>query len=180
MTPYIPLPSVVGGPEIEDLCEIAVAAPPGCFVEFGVYKGGTASHLAQIARLQGRPIYLYDTFTGIPFKSEFDDHCPGDFSDTSYEAVRSAIPDAIFGVGVFPDTLMEMPPIAFVHVDADQYQSLKDAIRVFTPLMAPGASMVFDDYRCLAGADKAIAEWEVELGHPIATTRRGKGLWVKS
>ncbi len=175
MTPV----SLVGGGAIEDLRAIAQASPAGCFVEFGVYQGGTAWHLAEIARAQGRALYLYDTFTGIPFKSEIDSHQAGDFGDTSLEQVKAAIPDAIFCAGVFPGTLVDMPPIAFVHVDADQYQSLKDAIRCFVPLMVSGASIVFDDYKCLAGADKAIAEWEAELGHPIAQTRCNKGWWTK-
>lgn len=171
--------SLVGTGAIEDLCQIAQASPPGCFVEFGVYQGGTAWHLAKIAKAQGRPLYLYDTFTGIPFKDDVDSHKVGDFNDTTLAQVQRAIPDAIYCVGVFPDTLVEMGPIAFVHVDADQYQSLKDAIRLFVPRMVRGASIVFDDYKCLAGADKAIAEWEAELGYKIAETRCQKGWWTK-
>jgi len=38
---------------------------------------------------------------------------------------------------------------------------------------------VFDDYKCLAGADQAIAEWEAELGYKIAETRCQKGWWTK-
>lgn len=171
--------SLVGSGAIEDLHAIAKASPPGCFVEFGVYQGGTAWHLAQIAREQGRELFLYDTFAGIPGKDDIDSHQIGDFADTSLEQVKAAIPDAHYCVGVFPETLAPMPPIAFVHVDADQYQSLKDAIRRFVPLMVQGASIVFDDYKCLAGADKAIAEWEADLGYPIKQTRSNKGWWTK-
>lgn len=171
--------SLVGSDAIKDLCSIAREAPAGCFVEFGVYRGGTAWHLAKIAREQGRALYLYDTFTGIPCKAPVDYHQIGDFADTSLEQVQAAIPDAFYGVGIFPETLMAMPPVAFVHVDADQYQSVKDAIARLTPLMVAGASIVFDDYRCLAGADQAIAEWEAELGYAIGRTRRGKGWWTK-
>lgn len=171
--------SLVGPGAIEDLCAIARTAPAGCFVEFGVYQGGTAWHLAQIAREQGRVLYLYDTFTGIPCKAPVDSHQIGDFADTSLAQVQAAIPDAFYGVGIFPATLMTMPPIAFAHVDADQYQSVKDSIAYLTPLMVSGASIVFDDYRCLAGADQAIAEWEAELGYSINQTRCNKGWWTK-
>lgn len=171
--------SLVGAGAIEDLCLIAAAAPPGCFVEFGVYQGGTAWHLAKIARQQDRLLYLYDTFTGIPCKADIDPHRIGDFSDTTLAQVMRAIPEAIYCVGTFPDTLVNMGPIAFVHVDADQYQSIKDAIRLFVPRMVRGASIVFDDYKCLAGADQAIAEWETELGYTIAMTRNQKGWWTK-
>jgi hypothetical protein len=50
---------------------------------------------------------------------------------------------------------------------------------VFVPLMASGASIVFDDYKCLDGADKAIAEWEAQLGYRVKTTRCGKAWWTK-
>lgn len=171
--------SLVGSGAIEDLCAIAQASPPGCFVEFGVYQGGTAWYLAQIAREQGRQLFLYDTFSGIPIKDDVDSHQIGDFSDACLDKVKAEIPDATYCVGVFPETIVPMPPIAFVHVDADQYQSLKDAIRLFVPLMVSGASIVFDDYKCLAGADKAISEWEEELGYSINQTRCTKGWWTK-
>lgn len=171
--------SLLGCEAIEDLRLIASAAPAGVFVEFGVYQGGSAWHLAQIAREQGRQLYLYDTFTGIPCKDDVDSHQIGDFNDITLAQVKRAIPDAIYCVGAFPDTLVTMPPIAFVHVDADQYQSLKDAIRLFVPRMVKGASIVFDDYKCLAGADLAIAEWEAELGYKISETRSQKGWWTK-
>ena len=149
--------SVVGVNVLEEMARICAATPPGCFVEFGVYQGGSAWYLAQVAEAQGRELYLYDTFTGIPFKSEFDSHVPGDFGDTSEERVAEAIPYAKIIKGVFPDSLVDMPPIAFVHVDADQYESYKSALAVFVPRMVPGGLMIFDDY-CLAGASRALDE----------------------
>lgn len=141
------------------LCEIAAATPPGCFVEFGVFKGGSAYDLAEVARQQGRALYLYDTFEGIPFKhDDYDLHKVGDFSETSLEAVQRAIPDAICIKGIFPGSLIRMPPIAFCHVDADQYESIKAACNVFPSLIVKGGVMVFDDYGCLPGATKAVED----------------------
>jgi O-methyltransferase len=128
-------------------------------VEVGVYKGGTAYHLAEVAMEQGRAIYLYDTFTGIPWKDEIDTHPIGDFGDTSADAVRAAIPYAKVLEGVFPDTLVEMGPIAFVHLDVDQYRSYMDCLRVLVPMMVPGGAMVFDDYGWLDGATVAVNEF---------------------
>lgn len=45
-------------PELKRLREVAEAAPPGCFVEVGVYKGRSARVLASY----GRKLYLYDNF----------------------------------------------------------------------------------------------------------------------
>jgi hypothetical protein len=151
--------SVVSGEHIAQLCEIARGCPDGCFVEVGVYKGGTAYHLAKVAQEQRRAIYLYDTFTGIPWKDEIDAHPIGDFGDTSADAVRAAIPYATVLEGTFPYTLVEMGPIAFVHLDVDQYRSYMDCLRVLVPMMVKGGAMVFDDYGHLHGATVAVDEF---------------------
>ena len=150
--------SLINIGQIEDLCDLAAGTPPGCFVEVGVYKGGSAYFLMAVAVQQGRKLHLYDTFAGMPFADpEIDkEHNIGDFADTSVEEVRAAVPDAIYHVGVFPDTFSPIGPIAFVHVDCDQYQSVYDCIDVLWRDMVPGAIMVFDDYEHTSGARKAI------------------------
>jgi O-methyltransferase len=140
------------------MCEMAAATPEGCFVEVGVYKGGTAYELNEVAKRQGRTLYLYDTFTGIPSKHSFDTHNCGDFSDTSLREVQDAIPEAIIYPGVFPLTARDMGPIAFVHLDCDQYMSYKEAIRYLSADMVPGGVMWFDDCPALVGAAKACEE----------------------
>lgn len=155
--------TLLGQLALDSICEIASECPPGCFVEFGVYKGGSAWHLSRVAERQGRELHLYDTFTGIPYREDFDPHKVGDFGDTTYEAVCAAVPYARVHRGIFPDTLVPMPPIAFAHVDADQYQSIKAAIEVLGPLMVKGGAMVFDDYPWLPGAVKALEESRLKI-----------------
>lgn len=136
---------------------MAAKAPAGCFVEVGVYKGGTAWHLAKVARAQGRPLFLYDTFCGMPFSDEGDSHKVGDFGATSLEMVQKAIPDAICVPGVFPASLVDMPPVAFAHIDCDQFRSITDCVReLFFKRMVPGGIMVFDDYPFLPAAVRAV------------------------
>jgi O-methyltransferase len=162
-----------------ELLELARSSPAGNLAEFGVYKGGAAQHLATLGREQGRRLYLFDTFTGIPYAGPHDSHVAGDFGDTSFEAVRALIPDATIVPGIFPQSLaahrMEPQALAFVHVDADQYDSLTAAAFVFPRFMVPGGLMLFDDYGCIAGATKAVHDW----GQPIVITRAGKALWRK-
>lgn len=153
-----PPDTLLGCIALNSIRAVAAACPAGCFVEFGVYKGGSAWHLAQIAQEQGRELHLYDTFEGIPYREEFDSHQVGDFADTSYEAVCAAVPYAQVHKGVFPDSLVRMPPIAFAHIDADQYQSIKAAVEVLGPLMVKGGAMIFDDVPVLAGATRALNE----------------------
>jgi O-methyltransferase len=162
---------------LAELLELAALAPAGHFAEFGVYRGGTAFYLAEIARAQARRIYLFDTFTGIPVSGPHDTHKVGEFADTSLESVRELIPDAIIVPGIFPDSLEDftVAPLAFVHVDADQYESIAASTKYFPPRMVPGGVMIFDDYGVLSGATRAIHEW----GEPIEVTKRGKALWRK-
>lgn len=151
--------SLIHRGQIAEMCEIARRTPDGCFVEVGVYKGGSAYHLAKVADDQGRVLHLYDTFDGIPWRRDgIDEHPVGDFADTSVDAVRAAIPTAVIHEGTFPGTLAATGPIAFVHVDCDQYQSVRACITELWARMVPGAVMLFDDYGLLRGATLAVDE----------------------
>jgi O-methyltransferase len=153
-------PSLIDQPHINRMCVIAWNAPQqGCFVEVGVYQGGSALHLARIAEEQKRPLYLYDTFTGIPYQGELDPHAVGDFNETEYELVRDLIPYATVVQGIFPQSMVEMGPVAFAHIDVDQYQSYKEAFEVLVPLMVRGGAMILDDYGHLPGATAAADEF---------------------
>jgi len=154
----IDLPSLVGADVILEMVTMAMECPDGCFMEVGVYKGGTAWYLEKLARRQSRLLYLYDTFTGMPYQDAVDPHRVGDFGDTSYETVRDALPYATVVQGVFPRSAVPMPPIAFAHLDCDQYRSVKESVEYIKPLMMTGGVIWFDDYGCLPGATKAVDE----------------------
>ena len=142
---------------IDSLVNKLKDSPKGCFVEVGVYKGGTASRMTEIAEDQNRKIFLYDTFEGIPFKDEIDSHPVGDFGDADYETVKNLLPYAKVVKGIFPESAVKMPKIAFAHIDVDQYKSYADCIDYLSPLMVKGGIMWFDDYH-LEGARTAILE----------------------
>lgn len=134
--------SLVSQNAIDSLMYYASRAPTGAIVEIGVYKGGTAWYLEQLQR----PLYLYDTFEGMPVSSGADSHQIGHFADCSALAVQAVIPRATVIKGTFPDSLIEMPPVGFVHADADQYESTKAIIEHMPPLMIRGGFILFDDY----------------------------------
>lgn len=131
---------------IESLWCHAATAPPGAFVEIGVYQGRSARRLDAVAQVQGRALYLYDTFCGMPYQGPLDGHPVGDYADTSAEAIQELMPEAFVIAGVFPDSLVDMPPVAFVHADADQYESTAAICRVMPGLMVKGGMILFDDY----------------------------------
>lgn len=152
--------SLIHKSNIMEMCDIAREAPPGVFVEVGVYQGGSAYYLNQVAVEQGRSLYLFDTFEGIPeFTKGIDSHVVGDFADTNMDEVQALIPKAIIIKGVFPDSLpTDIPSVAFAHIDCDNYQSIRACIQQLGPHMVENGIMYFDDYNALKSATKAVDE----------------------
>lgn len=152
--------SVIITPKLEAMLEVARGSPPGAFVEVGVYRGGSAKPLTDIAIKQNRKIFLYDTFEGIPYtnKSKGDFHQVGDFKDTNYDKIKEGLPYATVIKGLFPDSAVEMGPVAFCHIDCDQYQSVFDTVTYLRPLVVKGGIMYFDDAPDLEGAMNAVID----------------------
>jgi predicted O-methyltransferase YrrM len=168
----MPPPSQLSTETLSALVEKAASTPPGPFVEVGVFQGGSAWYLAKLAQEQGREIWLYDTFSGIPYSGPHDSHKIGDFSQCSYDEVREAIPYAKVVQGIYPASAYgarwgPTAPISFVHMDCDQEKAYKDSIDYLIPKMAKGGVMWFDDAPCLPGATKVCREY---FGDRLHTT----------
>ncbi|HTY73692.1 MAG TPA: TylF/MycF/NovP-related O-methyltransferase [Actinomycetes bacterium] len=139
----------------------------GDFAEVGVYQGGTARLLADVAQPAGRALHLFDTFAGMPLVDAARDlHREGDFADTSLAAVEALLSDrpcAQVHPGVFPGTAagLEDRRFALVHVDVDIYPSVRDACEFFHPRLVPGGFLVVDDYGWTScpGARAAVDEY---------------------
>lgn len=166
-------PSLVSHQAIDSLMYYASRAPEGAIVEIGVYKGGTAWWLEKL----GRPLFLYDSFCGMPVSSGRDTHKIGVFSDCSAEAVQKAIPRATLVKGMFPESLIDMPPVGFVHADADQYESTKAILEEMPPRMVRGGFILFDDYMIsdCQGCTDALIESKYRI---LLITETGKALVI--
>jgi hypothetical protein len=169
--------SLLAPHSIAALRDLAMSAPPGAFCEVGVYKGGSAAILYEIAQQQGRILYLYDTFTGIPISQpeQGDYHQVGDFADADIDQVRAAMPAAIIRQGIFPSTLIDMAPLAFAHVDCDQYASIRACCQLLPPMMPADGVILLDDYLNFEGARRAVHE---TLGLPHFTISE-RAYWRK-
>ena len=174
-------PSLLHPDAIAAMLALARATPLGAFVEVGVYRGGSAWRLAALARRQERALRLFDTFTGIPECCERDrPHKVGDFGDASLDAVRAAVPTAVFHVGVLPRTLddreFRLSGVAFAHIDCDQYACARAAIELLPPLMRLGGVILFDDYGITDGVTFAVDE--AFLPREVKRTAQGKAYVV--
>ncbi|MEO6327908.1 MAG: TylF/MycF/NovP-related O-methyltransferase [Ginsengibacter sp.] len=160
---------------LDAMVALAKKAPDsGYFAEVGVYKGGSLKHLA--LSFPERFILGFDSFEGLPSEqwSEMEVHTPGEFSDTSMEAVISFLNECNNSVrllkGIFPGSAESVKDckFSFIHIDTDFYLSVKACIEWFWPRLLTGGIMVFDDYgwpNC-PGVQKAL----VEFGKPFKTT----------
>jgi hypothetical protein len=125
---------------------------PGDFAEIGVYKGNTARILAQAARIGGRRLFLFDTFSGFDAADQTGvDRPSGSFTDTSLEAVRDFVgtQSVEFVAGRFPDSLSNVEiseRFAIVHLDCDLYQPTIAGMSYFYPRLAPGGLLILHDY----------------------------------
>jgi len=88
----------------------------------------------------------------------------------SLESVRALVPKAVILPGIFPGTIVDMGPIAFAHIDADQYDRSRIPSLPVAEIV-PGGVMLFDDYKCLDGRRGSRRDVWVRLaGH---TERQG-------
>jgi O-methyltransferase len=134
-----------------------VAPVPGALIEVGVWRGGTGALIAKAARLAGiaDPVYLCDTFSGVPKAGSHDPaYRGGEHADTSEAIVRALLArvdasNARIVPGIFPEESAQAIAAArfrFAHIDVDTHASAKDCEDYLWPRLSPGGVMVFDDY----------------------------------
>lgn len=165
--------------DLRTLGELAIRAPKGNFAELGVYQGGSAAVLYQIAEAQGRTLHLFDTFSGHPDNHDQADdlscHPPGRYADAiDPNELQKLLPNAVIHVGVFPDTLTDIGPLAFVHSDMDLYHPTLAVCKLLPPMMVPGGQLYFDDYGHVGceGVPKAVCEVFGPGGHILPNLKR--------
>ena len=156
------LPSIIAQSNIDEMLKLVRNLPAGSICEIGVFHGGSASHLYQVAQEQGRELHLFDTFSGTPYHIEQLDKHKIDSEFAAPEApekIRQMMPEAKLHIGIYPETHpVGLKDIAFIHCDCDQYLSYIAVIRHMWPLVVPNGVLLFDDYPYLGGAKKAVEE----------------------
>lgn len=151
---------------IKQLFEENVA---GDFAELGVFRGNSAAVLAHFARLDGRRVYLFDTFSGFDERDlqGIDAGRRAEFKSTSVSAVKRLVGgDGLvsYVAGFFPGSLtpeVYERSFAFVQLDCDLYEPMKAGLEFFYPRLVPGGMLVLHDYSssAWAGAKRAVDEF---------------------
>jgi O-methyltransferase len=166
----------------------------GDIAELGVYKGFTAKLFHHYA--PERMIHLFDTFEGFTNRSVATEQentnmqiSASLFSDTSVEAVKKYIlpmnNNIRFYQGYFPESIsddIEQTIFSFVHLDADLYQPIYDALTFFYPRMQANGMIVVHDYNSWPGARKAVEDYlsdKTEFAIPMPD-RSGSALIIKN
>lgn len=145
----------------------------GDVVELGCYVGTTSVFLAQRLKVTNRGLYLYDSFEGLPPKTQQDESPAGmqfktgELLATKKQLIKNLkqanVPMPVIKKGWFSDlTIDDMPDkISFAFLDGDYYHSVKDSLTLIWNQLAPHATIVVDDYanEALPGAARAVDEW---------------------
>ncbi len=175
---------------------------PGDFVELGVARGGCAALMAFAAFDKGntvpRNLWLFDSYEGLPDPGQNDytdeattgDHVrplPKGSCLGTLEEVRGLVlgrfgfnPDRVnFVKGWFQDTVPPTAPkiaqIAMLRLDGDWYESTKICLDYMFDCVAPGGSIIIDDYLTCIGSKRAVDDFirERKLDTPLVFDGRG-------
>ena len=161
----------------------AQAGRPGVMAEVGVYQGASAKLIAEASG--GVPLYLFDTFAGLPKAHEADRevHRENQYA-CSLEKVQEylrAYPHLHYFPGLFPASAATVPEqqYSLAHFDVDLYEGTKGCLEYFYPRMIPGGIIVSHDYGLLAGVEQAFREFFVDKPERIIDLPTTQCLVVK-
>ena len=145
----------------------------GDFVELGCYKGDTSLALAEVLKGSDKRLWIYDSFEGLPDKSNEDvsplgeNFKKGELSVTKREVkerfLRAGLKVPVIKKGWFADFSSEDLPekIAFCFLDGDFYESIRDGLKLVENKMNKGGVLIVHDYNnpALPGVKRAVDEW---------------------
>ncbi len=150
---------------------------PGDIVEFGCYVGTTSLVIRKLlderSQSDKREFHAYDSFEGLPEKSDADSSAAGvDFKagklfvrkqEMLQQFHSASLRPPIIHKGWFNELTEEDVPkeIAFAFLDGDFYSSIIDSLRLVWPRMASGGKIVVDDYQreALPGVSRALKDF---------------------
>jgi predicted O-methyltransferase YrrM len=161
----------------------AVSKIGGDMAEVGAFQGVSAKLLALTA--PHRTLHVFDTFEGLPAPCQRDSK---GFRQGQYHATEKGVREYLAGMnacvyrGVFPENAaaVEGRTFAFVHLDADLYQSTKASLEFFYPRVAGGGIIVAHDFAPRhEGVYQAFQEFFERKPEPVIELAANQGMVVK-
>ncbi|AYN31691.1 putative O-methyltransferase [Streptomyces albus] len=149
-----------------ELEQLGARDVPGAVIELGCYRGAMALWMRAVLDATGqhqRPVHVYDSFQGLPERGEKDpDLFEAGYLRAEPEQVlalhdRWGRTPPVIHPGWFHETLPDQLPveIAFAYLDGDYYDSIHTCLTACVPRMAPGGTLIVDDYADLEANPKA-------------------------
>lgn len=160
------------GVDIEDCGRIMNAIAEsylveGAIAEVGVAEGGSAAIIATINQvINKKPIYLFDTFAGLPVVGKYD--VESAFSKGQYFADYKRVKEFFkrykevkIYKGIFPKSgkWVAEKMFSFVHLDVDLYKSTYESLDFFWPRITPGGTLISHDYQTEKGVKQAFDDY---------------------
>jgi len=190
VSPY----TMVGVPRLRTLYRLAkrsiAQGIPGAFVECGTCNGGSGAVLAHVAATDHRPVWLFDSFEGLPEPAPQDGDsaigwkggCLGQQAMVSEVLGRVAarVEEVHIVKGWFEDTLVAAPmgAIAVLHLDGDWYESTRQILNALYDRIDPRGYLAVDDYGHWPGCKRAVDEFFKERGlQPKIVRSDYTGVW---
>lgn len=180
---------------LKELERILDDQTPGAIVELGCYIGTTSLFIRRSLkeRHDDRPFHVYDSFEGLPPKSDQDssaagvDFKAGELSVSKKQFIeqfrRAHLETPIIHKGWFNElTDKDLPDtIAFAFLDGDFYDSILTSLHLVWPRLEDGGIITVDDYRreTLPGVERAILDffqgksYKLTYAHNIAVIKKG-------
>lgn len=185
--------TMVGPPRLSNVFHLAQKVDqmklPGALVECGVWKGGCSAVMATASH-PSRPLWLFDSFEGLPEPTAEDGKDADEYSGHASEGNLKTIGRCVGPLetvkklffeemkiprervhlvqGWFQDTLPvkkeELGSIALLRLDGDWYESTKVCLENLYDQVVPGGFIILDDYHWWEGCKKATDEFLEKRG----------------
>jgi O-methyltransferase len=174
-------------------CEV-----PGDLLEAGVWRGGTVIFMRGCLEAFGdrrRSVWVADSFQGLPQPDA--ERFPHDRSCRLWTLPYLAVPVetvqanfARYGLlddrvrflpGWFRDTLRTaaIDRLSVLRIDADMYESTKEALECLYPKLAPGGYLIVDDYGVLPACQAAVDDYRraMAVNEPLERIDQAAVFW---
>lgn len=159
----------------------------GDFAECGVFRGGSAYLMCQVAQLDHKQVHLFDSFAGLskPAEHESEHWSPGDLAVGEEEVHTNLREFDNFHTyaGWIPERFADVSShtFSFVHIDVDLEQPTRDSIEFFYPRLVPGGVLLLDDHgsAMCPGARATALDYFANQPEQVMDLATGQGLVIK-